>query len=65
MRTTHVNARPRPDYLLIGGDGLRRLWDQRHQRWIHPTGYKIVHEERVVGVPLMRVYRRVDGEAGR
>ncbi len=59
MRTLPPGTRPRPDYLLYGGDGLRRLWDPKRHRWNHPPGYTVAHEERVAGVPLIRVYRRV------
>ncbi|MFH2007439.1 MAG: glycosyltransferase family 39 protein [bacterium] len=58
IRTTYPGAQPPPDFLVFAGDGLRRLWDRRHRRWRHPPGYRVVHEERVEGVPLVRVYRR-------
>jgi hypothetical protein len=57
MRTVPPQSRPPPDYLIIGGDGLRRLWDRRRHRWRHPPGYRVAYEERVAGVVLMRVYR--------
>ena len=58
MRTTSPEARPPPEYLLFGGEALRRLWDPQNRRWRHPPGYRVAHEERAAGVPLMRVYRR-------
>lgn len=58
MRTVPADPRLRPDYLMYSGDGLRRLWDRRAHRWRPLPGYRVVHEERVVGVPLLRIYRR-------
>ncbi len=60
MRTTTPHAKPPPRYLLLGGEGLRRLWDRRRGRWRHPPGYEVAHDEQVVGWPLIRVYRRQD-----
>lgn len=60
MRTVPADPRLRPEYLMYSGDGLRRLWDRRARRWRNPPGYRVVHEERVVGVPLLRIYRRQD-----
>jgi hypothetical protein len=58
IKTTYPGARPAPDFLVYAGMGLRRLWDPRARRWRHPPGYRVVHEERVEGVVLVRVYRR-------
>jgi hypothetical protein len=58
LRTTVPGTQPPPDLLVYAGDGLRDLWDARRRAWRHPAGYRVVHEERVEGQPLVRVYRR-------